>query len=160
MGPDYHQDPIVGQLATVIFDDFPVGFFLVTVATGLILMLAANTAFNGFPVLGSILARDGYMPRQLDTRGDRLAFSNGILVLAFFAIVLIVAFDAEVTRLIQLYIVGVFVSFTLSQTGMVRHWTRLLRDHDRPRHAARDAAQPGHQRLRDVASPAPCWSSC
>ncbi len=127
VGPDYHQDPIVGQLARVIFDDFPVGFFLVTVATGLILMLAANTAFNGFPVLGSILARDRYMPRQLDTRGDRLAFSNGILVLAFFAIILIVAFDAEVTRLIQLYIVGVFVSFTLSQTGMVRHWTRLLK---------------------------------
>ena len=75
-------------------------------ATGLILLLAANTAFNGFPVLGSILARDRYMPRQLDTRGDRLAFSNGILVLAFFAIVLIVAFDAQVTRLIQLYIVG------------------------------------------------------
>jgi amino acid transporter len=126
VGPDYHQEPIVGQLARVIFDDFTVGFFLVTVATGLILMLAANTAFNGFPVLGSILARDGYMPHQLDTRGDRLAFSNGILVLAFFAIVLIVAFDAEVSRLIQLYIVGVFVSFTLSQTGMVRHWTRLL----------------------------------
>ena len=126
VGPDYHQDPIVGQLARVIFDDFTVGFFLVTVATGLILMLAANTAFNGFPVLGSILARDGYMPHQLDTRGDRLAFSNGIVVLAVFAIVLIVAFDAEVSRLIQLYIVGVFVSFTLSQTGMVRHWTRLL----------------------------------
>ncbi len=126
VGPEYHQDPIVGQLARVIFDDFPVGFFVVTVATGLILMLAANTAFNGFPVLGSILARDRYMPHQLDTRGDRLAFSNGILLLAFFATILIVAFDAEVTRLIQLYIVGVFVSFTLSQTGMVRHWTRLL----------------------------------
>ena len=126
VGPDYHQEPIVGQLARVIFDDFSVGFFLVTVATGLILMLAANTAFNGFPVLGSILARDGYMPHQLDTRGDRLAFSNGIVVLAVFAIVLIIAFDAEVSRLIQLYIVGVFVSFTLSQTGMVRHWTRLL----------------------------------
>jgi len=127
VGPNYHQEPVVGQLARVIFDQFPVGFFLITVATGLILLLAANTAFNGFPVLGSILARDGYMPRQLDTRGDRLAYSNGILVLAGFAIALIVAFDAEVTRLIQLYIVGVFVSFTLSQTGMVRHWTRLLR---------------------------------
>ncbi len=126
VGPDYHQDPIVGQLARVIFEDFPVGFFLVTVATGLILLLAANTAFNGFPVLGSILARDGYLPRQLDTRGDRLAFSNGIVLLALFSIVLIVAFDAQVTRLIQLYIVGVFVSFTLSQSGMVKHWTRLL----------------------------------
>jgi amino acid transporter len=127
VGPGYHQEPIVGQLAHVIFDHFQLGFFIVTVATGLILLLAANTAFNGFPVLGSILARDGYMPRQLDTRGNRLAFSNGILLLAFFAIALIIAFDAEVTRLIQLYIVGVFVSFTLSQTGMVRHWTRLLR---------------------------------
>ena len=78
-------------------------------ATALILFLAANTAFNGFPVLGSILAQDRYLPRQLHTRGDRLAFSNGIIFLAVFAIVLIVAFQAEVTRLIQLYIVGVFV---------------------------------------------------
>src|SRR5439155_12918131 len=89
--------------------------------------LAANTAFNGFPVLGSILAQDRYLPRQLHTRGDRLAFSNGILFLATFAGVLIVAFNAETTRLIQLYIVGVFVSFTLSQTGMLRHWNRQLR---------------------------------
>ncbi len=90
-------------------------------------MLAANTAFNGFPVLGSILAQDRFLPRQLHTRGDRLAFSNGILFLAFAAIAFVVAFRAEVTALIQLYIVGVFVSFTLSQIGMVRHWTRLLR---------------------------------
>ena len=89
-------------------------------------MLAANTAFNGFPVLGSILARDGYLPRQLHTRGDRLAFSNGILLLAGAAGLLVVIFDASVTRLIQLYIVGVFVSFTLSQIGMVRHWNRHL----------------------------------
>ncbi len=136
--PDgYHQEPIVGQLARVVFDHFELGFIIVTVATGLILLLAANTAFNGFPVLGSILARDGYMPRQLDTRGDRLAFSNGIVLLAVFALLLIVAFDAEVTRLIQLYIVGVFVSFTFSQAGMVRHWTTLLRDtSDRKRRAA------------------------
>jgi len=90
-------------------------------------VLAANTAFNGFPVLASILARDGYLPRQLHTRGDRLAFSNGILLLSGFAIVLILAFNASPTRLIQLYIVGVFVSFTCSQTGMIRHWNRLLR---------------------------------
>jgi len=124
--PSYVQDPVIGQLARGIFDHFPAAFYLVTAATGLILVLAANTAFNGFPVLGSILARDRYLPRQLGTRGDRLAFSNGIIILASFAIVLIIAFDAEVTRLIQLYIVGVFVSFTMSQTGMVRHWTRLL----------------------------------
>ena len=127
VGPGYHQQPVISQLAAGIFDSFPVGFYLVAAVTGLILVLAANTAFNGFPVLGSILARDGFLPRQLHTRGDRLAFSNGILLLAGFAILLIIAFDAEVTRLIQLYIVGVFVSFTISQTGMVRHWTRLLR---------------------------------
>ena len=96
-------------------------------------MLAANTAFNGFPVLGSILAQDRYLPRQLHTRGDRLAFSNGILFLALAAIAFVVAFNAEVTALIQLYIVGVFVSFTLSQIGMVRHWTRLLRTETDPR---------------------------
>jgi amino acid transporter len=128
VGDSYEQEPVIGQLARAVFDHVPVAFYLVTATTGLILVLAANTAFNGFPVLGSILARDGFLPRQLHTRGDRLAFSNGIVTLALLAIVLIVAFDAEVTRLIQLYIVGVFVSFTMSQTGMVRHWTRLLRD--------------------------------
>jgi amino acid transporter len=137
VGEGYHQDPVIGQLAKGIFDHFSPGFYLVAAATGVILVLAANTAFNGFPVLGSILARDGYLPRQLHTRGDRLAFSNGIVILAGFAIVLIVAFNAEVTRLIQLYIVGVFVSFTISQTGMVRHWTRLLRTEQDPGQRAR-----------------------
>ncbi len=132
VGEGYHQDPVIGQLAKGIFDHFSPGFYLIAAATGVILVLAANTAFNGFPVLGSILARDGFLPRQLHTRGDRLAFSNGIVILAGFAIVLIVAFNAEVTRLIQLYIVGVFVSFTISQAGMVRHWTRLLRDEQDP----------------------------
>jgi len=132
VGSDYHQDPVIGQLAESVFSDFPLGFFFVTAATGVILVLAANTAFNGFPVLGSILARDGYLPRQLHTRGDRLAYSNGIVLLAVFAIVLIWAFDAEVTRLIQLYIVGVFVSFTVSQTGMVVHWTRALSSEQDP----------------------------
>jgi hypothetical protein len=103
-----------------------VAVLVIALATATILALAANTAFNGFPVLGSVLARDGYLPRQLHTRGDRLAFSNGILFLAFAAIAFIVAFQAQVTALIPLYIVGVFVSFTLSQIGMVRHWTRLL----------------------------------
>ncbi|MDQ4051554.1 MAG: APC family permease [Actinomycetota bacterium] len=127
VGENYHQDPVVGQLARTIFEGFPVGFFLVTTATGVILMLAANTAFNGFPVLGSILARDGYMPRQLSSRGDRLTYSNGVILLATFSILLVYFFEAEVTRLIQLYIVGVFVSFTASQAGMVRHWTKLLK---------------------------------
>ncbi|OBF15750.1 DNA-binding protein [Mycobacterium sp. ACS4331] len=125
--PDgYHQKTLVAQLAQAVFGSFHLGFVLITVATALILVLAANTAFNGFPVLGSILAQDRYLPRQLHTRGDRLAFSNGILFLAIAAIAFVVAFRAEVTALIQLYIVGVFVSFTLSQIGMVRHWTHHL----------------------------------
>jgi amino acid transporter len=125
--PGYEQQPVTAQLAKTVFDHFSPGFYLVLAVTALILILAANTAFNGFPVLGSILAQDRYLPRQLHTRGDRLAFSNGIVFLAGFAILLVVAFQAEVTRLIQLYIVGVFVSFTLSQIGMLRHWNRLLR---------------------------------
>jgi amino acid transporter len=126
--PDgYEQKTLVAQLANAVFGGFDPAIWYVIFFTGLILVLAANTAFNGFPVLGSILAQDRYLPRQLHTRGDRLAFSNGIVGLAAFAIVLIVAFNAEVTRLIQLYIVGVFVSFVLSQSGMIRHWHRLLR---------------------------------
>ncbi|SFK03394.1 MULTISPECIES: APC family permease [Amycolatopsis] len=125
--PDgYQQKTIVTQIAEAVFQHFPPGFYYISFVTGIILLLAANTAFNGFPVLGSILAQDRFLPRQLHTRGDRLAFSNGILFLAAFALVLIIAFDAEVTRLIQLYIVGVFVSFTVSQAGMIRHWNRLL----------------------------------
>src|SRR4051812_41819900 len=100
-------------------------FFFLQAFTAAILVLAANTAFNGFPVLASLLGRDGYLPHQLAHRGDRLVFSNGILLLAVVASLLIVAFDAEVTRLIQLYILGVFLAFTLSQAGMVRHWSRL-----------------------------------
>ncbi|WP_344128450.1 APC family permease [Saccharopolyspora halophila] len=128
----YEQKTLVAQLAGAVFAGFPPGVWYLVFFTGLILVLAANTAFNGFPVLGSILAQDRFLPRQLHTRGDRLAFSNGILFLAFGAIVLVFAFDAEVTRLIQLYIVGVFVSFVLSQSGMIRHWNRLLRTEEDP----------------------------
>ncbi|MCT2583971.1 APC family permease [Actinophytocola gossypii] len=126
--PDYEQKTLVAQLANAVFTGFDPAVWWIIFFTGLILVLAANTAFNGFPVLGSILAQDRYLPRQLHTRGDRLAYSNGIVGLAAFAIILVVSFDAEVTRLIQLYIVGVFVSFVLSQSGMIRHWNRLLRD--------------------------------
>ncbi|QZT64429.1 APC family permease [Mycolicibacterium austroafricanum] len=129
---DYHQKTLIAQLADTVFHGFPLGLFLIAGVTALILVLAANTAFNGFPVLGSILAQDRFLPRQLHTRGDRLAFSNGILFLAFGAVAFVVAFQAQVTALIQLYIVGVFVSFTLSQIGMVRHWTRLLRTETDP----------------------------
>ncbi|MGH3380462.1 MAG: APC family permease, partial [Actinoallomurus sp.] len=132
VGSGYDQQTIIGQLGRAVFDNFPPAFYFLIAATGIILFLAANTAFGGFPVLGSILARDGYLPKQLHTRGDRLAFSNGIVLLAGFAIVLIIAFQAQPTRLIQLYIIGVFVSFTTSQTGMVRHWTRLLRTERQP----------------------------
>jgi amino acid transporter len=124
--PGYVQQTLVAQLAEVVFNNFRPGFFFVVIFTALILVLAANTAYNGFPVLGSILSQDRYLPRQLHTRGDRLAYSNGILVLAGVAIVLVVGFRADVTRLIALYTVGVFTSFTLSQIGMLRHWNRLL----------------------------------
>jgi amino acid transporter len=132
VGDGYHQDTLIAQIAHGVFDNFSPGFYLVVVATGVILVLASNTAFNGFPVLGSILARDGFLPRQLAVRGDRLAYSNGIMILAGMAVALIIAFDAEVTKLIQLYIVGVFVSFTLSQLGMVKHWTRHLKSERDP----------------------------
>ncbi|MBK8462745.1 MAG: APC family permease [Nigerium sp.] len=120
------HETVIAQLAVTVFDGFPAGFVLVIIMTMVILFLAANTAFNGFPVLASILARDGYLPRALYTRGDRLAYSNGIIVLALAAAGLVVAFNASVTALIQLYVVGVFVSFTVSQIGMLRHWTRQL----------------------------------
>jgi amino acid transporter len=129
---DVIEQTAIGQLSAAVFADFKPAFYFVVAATMLILFLAANTAFNGFPVLGSILARDGFLPRQLHTRGDRLAYSNGIIVLAFFAIVLIISFNADVTALIQLYVVGVFVSFTVSQLGMLRHWTRHLRIENDP----------------------------
>jgi amino acid transporter len=126
------QHTVIAQLSKAIFSDFPPGFYFVIATTGIILVLAANTAFNGFPVLGSILARDGFAPRALGSRGDRLAYSNGIVFLAVMAIVLIVAFNAETSKLIQLYIVGVFVSFNLSQLGMIRHWTRNLKTEKNP----------------------------
>ncbi|TDB83045.1 APC family permease [Actinomadura sp. KC216] len=115
----------LAQVAEAVFGHGIV-FALLQAATAAILVLAANTAFNGFPVLTSILARDGYLPRQFHTRGDRLVFSNGIIVLALAAGGLILAFQAGIGRLLQLYIIGVFVSFTLSQAGMVRHWHREL----------------------------------
>ncbi|HVE73526.1 MAG TPA: APC family permease [Mycobacteriales bacterium] len=121
------QRSVIAQVSAAVFGDGSVPFFYVQAMTAAILILAANTAFNGFPLLGSILAQDRYLPRQLHNRGDRLVYSNGILLLAAFAGMLIVAFDANVTKLIQLYIIGVFTSFTFGQVGMVRHWNALLR---------------------------------
>jgi amino acid transporter len=121
-----HQQTVVVQIAEAVFSGAGVMVALISISTAAILMVAANTAFSGFPVLGSVLARDGYLPRQLHTRGDRLAFSNGIFVLALLAAVLVVVFRADVTALIQLYIIGVFFSFTLTQWGMVRHWAKRI----------------------------------
>ena len=134
---DYEQRTVIAQLGASVFGSHSISFYLVQAFTAAILVLAANTAFNGFPILASILGGDGYLPRQLHRRGDRLVFSNGIVILAGLAALLIWAFDASTTRLIQLYIIGVFVSFTLSQWGMVRHWsTRLRPDAGNPLSAA------------------------
>ncbi|WP_263165076.1 APC family permease [Streptomyces sp. SCSIO ZS0520] len=140
VGEGYVQDPVISQVAAAVFGDGTFFFIVLAAATALVLFLAANTAYNGFPLLGSILAQDRYLPRQLHTRGDRLAFSNGIVLLAGAAALLVVVYGADSTRLIQLYIVGVFVSFTLSQIGMVRHWNRHLRserDQAKRRHMLR-----------------------
>ncbi len=115
------QKTALSQIGIAVFGH-GVLFFLLQGFTAAILVLAANTAYNGFPVLSSLLSKDGYLPRQLSKRGDRLVFSNGIVALALLSVLLVVAFDADVTKLIQLYIIGVFVSFTLSQWGMVKHW--------------------------------------
>ncbi|MGF6886769.1 amino acid transporter [Nocardia sp. GAS34] len=121
------QKTVIAQISAAVFGGHSIAFYYLMVTTALILILAANTAYNGFPLLNSILAQRRYMPRQLHTRGDRLAFSNGIILLAVVAAGLIYAFGGSTTRLIQLYIVGVFTSFTLCQAGMVRHWNRELR---------------------------------
>jgi amino acid transporter len=117
------DESVVSQIARGVFGDGAL-YLLVQGSTMLILVLAANTPFAGLPSLASILARDGFLPRQLANRGDRLAFSNGILALAGLASVLLVAFRGDTHALIPLYAVGVFLSFTLSQAGMVRHWWR------------------------------------
>lgn len=113
---------VVAQIAIAVFGDGSTGFLLVQTFTALILILAANTAYQDFPRLASILARDRYMPSQFVNRGDRLVFSNGVIVLGLLSCLMIYAFDAELTVLINFYVVGVFTSFTLSQSGMVRHW--------------------------------------
>lgn len=128
------QRSLVAQLASSVFGNNSVFFFIVQAATAAVLLLAANTAFNGFPLLGSILATDNYAPKSLSTRGDRLIFSNGVIALAVVAAVILIVYQASVTQLIQLYIIGVFLSFTVGQTGMVRHWLRMLKGgcEDRP----------------------------
>ncbi|MGN6271805.1 MAG: APC family permease [Protaetiibacter sp.] len=126
------QRSLIAQIASATFGNSTVLFFIVQASTAAVLLLAANTAFNGFPLLGSVLAQDGYAPKALATRGDRLIFSNGVIALSAVAVVLLVGAQANVTTLIQLYIIGVFISFTLGQIGMVRHWARVLREGSEP----------------------------
>jgi amino acid transporter len=121
------QPSLMAQVAAATFGMGSIPFFVIQAATACVLLLAANTAFNGFPLLGSTLARDGYAPKSLNTRGDRLVYSNGMIVLGIVAIIVLIVYQADQTDLIQLYIIGVFVSFSLGQIGMVRHWRRALR---------------------------------
>jgi amino acid transporter len=118
------DETVVSKIARRVFGTSP-PYFAVQAATMLILLLAANTSYADFPRLSSILARDRFMPRQFGTQGDRLVFSNGILILSGFAIALLVIFGGETHALLPLYAIGVFISFTLSQGGMVRRWLRL-----------------------------------
>ncbi|TMK14525.1 MAG: APC family permease [Actinobacteria bacterium] len=116
------QRSVVAQIAIGIFGNSSPGFFVVQFFTAAILILAANTAYQDFPRLASILARDRFMPSQFVNRGDRLVFSNGVIVLGLLSCAMIYAFHADLNTLIHFYVVGVFTSFTLSQTGMVKHW--------------------------------------
>ena len=120
---------VVAEVAQGVFGG-GVPYYVIQVFTAAILILAANTSYQDFPRLSSILARDRFLPRQFENRGDRLVFSNGVIVLAVFASLLVYVFDADLSRLIQLYVVGVFTSFTLSQAGMVRHWLKVQRRGD------------------------------
>jgi amino acid transporter len=139
-GVQYMEDPdlqghplnspqlsVMAQLGIAIFGNGSILFYVLQAATAAILLLAANTAFNGFPLLTSVLAKDGYAPKALLTRGDRLVYSNGMLSLTLAALAMILVFQASVTQLIQLYVLGVFTSFTLGQLGMLKHWKRGLK---------------------------------
>lgn len=134
------SETVISQFARLIFTG-PIGWFyyVVQFATAAILILAANTAFADFPRLSSLLARDRFIPRQFSNRGDKLVFSNGIVILAIFSSILLIVFAGDTSRLIPLYAVGVFLSFTLSQAGMVRHWLKVRRNgevHDEAIHTS------------------------
>lgn len=151
----YHVHPhenetVISQFARIIFTG-PMGWFYYVIqgTTALILILAANTSFADFPRLSSLLARDRFMPRQFATRGDKLVFSNGIIILAVFSGILVTAFGGDTSRLIPLYAVGVFLSFTLSQLGMVRHWLKAGKGLKAAREGSANNEEPvsaeGHQ---------------
>ena len=124
---EFTQQTVLAQLGEAVFGVGSVGAVLVAVATVAVLLAAANSSFNGFPLLAATLADSGYLPRQLARRGDRLAHSNGILVLALGAAAVLLTLQARVGTILELYLVGLFASFTLAQVGMVRHWTERLR---------------------------------
>jgi amino acid transporter len=134
----HERETVLSQIGRAVFGGRNVAYFVLQAATMFILVLAANTSYADFPRLASILARDGFAPIQFTHRGDRLAFSNGIIVLTLSAMALVVIFRGSVFRLIPLYAVGVFLSFTLSQAGMVIHWRRH-RDAGWPLHALMNA---------------------
>ncbi len=122
------QQSLMAQIGTSVFGEGSIMFYILQAATAAVLLLAANTAFNGFPLLSSVLSKDGFAPKMLQTRGDRLVYSNGMLSLATAAGSLILVYQASVSGLIQLYIIGVFTSFTVGQLGMIVHWRRGLRE--------------------------------
>jgi len=147
----HDNETVISQFARTIFTG-PMSwfYFVIQGTTALILILAANTSFADFPRLASLLARDRFVPRQFATRGDKLVFSNGIIILAVFAGVLVVAFGGDTSRLIPLYAVGVFLSFTLSQVGMVRHWLRAGRELKSASEASRNNAGADSQTLNQI----------
>jgi amino acid transporter len=122
------QQSLMAQIGIAVFGNSSLLFYILQAATAAVLLLAANTAFNGFPLLSSVLSKDGFAPKMLQTRGDRLVYSNGMLSLAAAAGGLILVYQASVTDLIQLYIIGVFTSFSVGQIGMIRHWRRGMRE--------------------------------
>jgi hypothetical protein len=119
------QLSVMAQIGAAVFGQNSLMFYVIQAGTAAVLLLAANTAFNGFPLLTSVLAGDKFAPKALLTRGDRLVYSNGMLSLTLAALVLMIGFQASVTGLIQLYILGVFTSFTVGQVGMLKHWRKL-----------------------------------
>lgn len=163
----YHVHPhanetVISQFARIIFTG-PMGWFYYVIqgTTALILILAANTSFADFPRLSSLLARDRFMPRQFATRGDKLVFSNGIIILAIFSGILVAAFGGDTSRLIPLYAVGVFLSFTLSQSGMIVHWLKAGRAHraapDVENDTGESSASVGEQKLTNKEREAAHW---
>lgn len=119
------EETVISQLARTIYDGRGIAYYMLISGTTIILIMAANTAFADFPRLGALHANDGFLPRQLTYRGSRLVFSRGIMTLAVIASILIIIFQASVTKLIPLYAIGVFLSFTLSQAGMARRWWKI-----------------------------------